>query len=566
MTRLRSMAMAGAALLALAAGLPRARAGEAVRFHWFEYRGHDAAFAQPLPPGHYRNPVLAGFYPDPSVTRAGDRFYLVNSSFAYFPGLPVSESRDLVHWKPVGNVIDRPAQMDFDGQRVSRGLFAASIAFHDGTFYVVGTEVDGGGNFLATAKDPAGPWSGPTWLHGVDGIDPSLFFDDDGTAYLLNNGPPQGPPLYEGHRAIWMQRFDLARRQPVGPRKVLLNGGVDLSKHPIWIEGPHLYKRDGWYYLSCAEGGTSLNHSQVVLRSRSPWGPYQPYAHDPILTQRDLPAGRAGPVINAGHADLVEGPDGRWWALFLASRAYGGVHFNTGRETWLLPVRWQDGWPVILDYGRAIPRIAPSPSFARNDASQAPMSGNFSWRDDFDQPALDRAWIYLRAPKQPWADLHARPGTLTIHPLPEGLDSLHNPSFLARRQQHLAFDASTALEVPARPGTAAGLAAFQNETHWYFLGVHRVGARVELFLRKDAGGKPTTVARAWIEPGRIKPGATLKLKIAGDGGTYSFAWDADGKGWRWLRRGDDATILSTDVAGGFVGTVLGPYARTEAVR
>jgi alpha-N-arabinofuranosidase len=456
--------------------------------------------------------------------------------------------------------------MDFDGQRISRGLFAASIAFHDGTFYVVGTEVDGGGNFLATAKDPAGPWSGPTWLHGVDGIDPSLFFDDDGTAYLLNNGPPQGPPLYEGHRAIWMQRFDLARRQPVGPRKVLLNGGVDLSKHPIWIEGPHLYKRDGWYYLSCAEGGTSLNHSQVVLRSRSPWGPYQPYAHDPILTQRDLPAGRAGPVINAGHADLVEGLDGRWWALFLASRAYGGVHFNTGRETWLLPVRWQDGWPVILDYGRAIPRIAPSPSFARNDASQAPMSGNFSWRDDFDQPALDRAWIYLRAPKQPWADLHARPGTLTIHPLPEGLDSLHNPSFLARRQQHLAFDASTALEVPARPGTAAGLAAFQNETHWYFLGVHRVGARVELFLRKDAGGKPTTVARAWIEPGRIKPGATLKLKIAGDGGTYSFAWDADGKGWRWLRRGDDATILSTDVAGGFVGTVLGPYARTEAVR
>jgi alpha-N-arabinofuranosidase len=567
MTRLRSMAMAGAALLALAAGSPRARAGEAVRYHWFEYRGHDAAFAQPLPPGHYRNPVLAGFYPDPGVTRAGDRFYLVNSSFAYFPGLPVSESRDLVHWKQVGNVIDRPAQMDFDGQRISRGLFAASIAFHDGSFYVVGTEVDGGGNFLATAKDPAGPWSDPTWLHGVDGgIDPSLFFDDDGKAYLLNNGPPDGPPLYEGHRAIWMQRFDLARRQPVGPRKVILNGGVDLSKHPVWIEGPHLYKRDGWYYLSCAEGGTSVNHSQVVLRSRSPWGPYQPYAHEPILTQRDLPAGRAEPVINAGHADLVEGPDGHWWALFLASRAYGGTHFNTGRETWLLPVRWQDGWPVILDHGRTIPRIAPSPSFARNDASQAPMSGNFSWRDDFDQPTLDRAWIYLRAPKQPWADLHAKPGTLTLHPLPEGLDTLRNPSFLARRQQHLAFDASTALEVPARPGTAAGLAAFQNETHWYFLGVHRVGARVELFLRKDAGGQPATVAHAWIEPGRIKPGATLKLKIAGDGGTYSFAYDADGKGWRWLRRGDDATILSTDIAGGFVGTVLGPYARTEAVR
>ncbi|WP_050984355.1 glycoside hydrolase family 43 protein [Rhodanobacter sp. 115] len=535
-----------------------AGAQQAVRFHWFEYSGHDAAFAQPLPPGHYRNPVLAGFHPDPSVVRVGDRFYLVNSSFAWFPGIPVFESRDLVHWRQIGNVIERPSQFDYDGLGVSRGMFAPSIAFHAGTFYVVDTAVDGSGTFLATATDPAGPWSDPKILPGIDGIDPSLFFDDDGKAYLLNNGPPQGKPLYKGHRAIWMQAFDVARRRPVGPRKVVLNGGVDLSRDPIWIEGPHLHKRGGWYYLSCAEGGTGPQHSQVVLRSRSPWGPYQPYAHNPILTQRDLPADRAHPIVDAGHADLVQGPDGSWWAVFLASRAYGRTHFNTGRETFLLPVHWKDGWPIILEHGQVVPQVVAAPGFMRGNAPQAPLSGNFSWRDDFDETTLGHAWMTLRAPRQAWVDLTSSPGNLSIHPLAEGLDSPHDPSFLARRQQHLVFDASTALDVPTRPGIAAGIVAFQNGAHWYFLGVHRVGDHVELFLKKRDGGAVTTVAHT-----RIEPDAPLQLRISGDGGAYAFAYDTDGKGWRWLRRDEDGTILSTDVAGGFVGTMLGPYARIE---
>lgn len=529
---------------------------EPVLFDWFEYRGRDAAFEQPLPPGAYRNPVLAGFHPDPSVVRAGDRFYLVNSSFVYFPGIPVFESTDLVHWKQIGNVIERPSQLDFDGLGVSRGVFAPTIEYHDGTFYVVNTAVDSGGNFLATAKNPAGPWSDPVWLPTIDGIDPSLFFDDDGEVYLLNNGPPEGEPRYDGHRAIWMQAFDLAGRRPVGPRKVLLDGGVDPSKKPIWIEGPHIYRRHGWYYLVCAEGGTGPDHSQVVLRSRSVWGPYAPYADNPILTQRDLAADRAQPITNAGHADLVEAADGSWWAVFLASRTYGQVHYNTGRETFVLPVTWRDGWPTILEHGRAIPQVAAGPKFIDRDASQAPMSGNFTWRDEFDAPALDRAWMYVRVPRRPWADLRAHRGRLAIHPLAEGLDSLRNPSFLARRQQHIAFEASTALAVPARPGVAAGIAAFQNERYWYFFGARRAGEAVELFLEKSGGRGPETVAMAVI-----KPDAMLKLKIAGNGGACSFAFDADGKGWKWLRQNDDGTILSTDVAGGFVGAVVGPYAR-----
>lgn len=359
---------------------------QAVAFDWFEYRGDDPVFATPLPAGHYRNPILAGFYPDPSITRVGERYYLVNSTFAYFPAIPVFESTDLVHWTQVGNVVERREQLDYDGLGVSRGMFAASIRHHAGRFYVVGTAVDSGGNFITSATSAAGPWSTLSWLPGVDGIDPSLFFDTDGSAYLLNNGPREGTPLYEGHRAIWMQRFDLATHQPVGLRKVLLNGGVDLASKPIWIEGPHLYQRDGWYYLSCAEGGTGPQHSQVVLRSRNVWGPYAPAPHNPILTQRDLRAGRAQPISNAGHVDLVDTPDGQWWAVFLASRPYADDRYNTGRETFLLPVQWRDGWPSILPPGAPIPYVAKAPHGTPARIDQTPLSGNFTWRDGFDAP------------------------------------------------------------------------------------------------------------------------------------------------------------------------------------
>jgi xylan 1,4-beta-xylosidase len=546
-------------------------------FNWFEYTGHDGVFDQPLPPGAYRNPVLAGFYPDPSITRVGNTFYLVNSTFAYFPGIPVFRSDDLVHWRQIGNVIDRPAEVSFDGLGVSRGMFAPSIRFHDGLFYVVCTSVDAGGNFLSVARDPAGPWSDPIWLPQLEGIDPSLFFDtdDDGRSgghrvYLLNNGPPAGRPKYEGHRAIWIQEFDLAARKLVGPRKVLINGGVDFSKHPVWIEGPHMYRHDGWYILMCAEGGTSTQHSEVVLRSRSPWGPFKPFAGNPILTQRDLPADRANPIANAGHADLVEAGDGSWWAVFLASRPYEIVHYNTGRETFMLPVTWRNGWPSILAAGKEIPYAPKGPGFSTAAidnpmpttgaiaGAEMPTTGNFTWRDEFDSAVLQQQWLYVRVPKQPWADLTRRPGWLVIHALRTPLEALQNMSFLARRQQHLAFDATTELEIPREKGISAGLAALQNESYWYFLAVRRHGPARELFLEKRGGKQTETIARM-----ELGDSARIKLKIAANGRAYSFYVDEDGSGWKPLRENNDGTILSTDVAGGFVGAFVGPYARAE---
>lgn len=551
------MSRIAALLLAIAIAAPDASAQAPVLFDWFEYRGRDAVFDAPLPQGSYRNPILAGFHPDPSITRAGDRFYLVTSSFAFFPGIPVFESADLVHWRQVGHVIDRPSQLDFDGLGMSRGVFAPTIEYHDGTFYVANTAVDSGGNFIATAKDPAGPWSDPVWLPGIGGIDPSLFFDDDGRVYLLNNDAPKGKARYDGHRAVWMQELDLATMTPVGRRDVLIDGGVDPATNPIWIEGPHIYKRDGWYYLNCAEGGTGPQHSQVILRSREVWGPYTPYADNPILTQRDLPADRAHPVTNAGHADLVEGTDGRWWATFLASRNYDRRHYNTGRETFLLPVQWQDGWPMILEPGLGIPYVAPGPTFMAQGGTQSPSTGNFTWRDEFDATTLLTPWMFVRVPKREWADLRSHPGQLAITPLAEGLDTLRNPAFLARRQQHTTFEASTALRLPLEAGTEAGIAAFQNELHWYFLGVRRSGdgAAQELFLERSSKFGRRIVATAALPDAEL-----LQLKITGDSGDYGFAFDA-GDGWRWLRQHQDGTVLSTDFAGGFIGVVLGPHAR-----
>jgi len=555
---------------------PAVTANPTVHFKWFLYHGRDAVFEQPASQGTYRNPVLAGFYPDPSITRVDDTFYLVNSTFSYFPGIPVFSSRDLVHWRQIGNVIDRLRELNFDSKDVSRGIFAPTIRYHNGLFYVITTAVDAGGNEVFVAKNPAGPWSDPVALPGLDGIDPALFFDADGRAYVVNNGLPEGGSKYDGHRAIWIQEFDIAARKLLGPRKMLINGGVDIATKPIWIEGPHMYRHDGWYILMCAEGGTSTQHSEVVFRARSPWGPFEPFKDNPILTQRDLPADRPDPVANAGHADLVEATDGTWWAVFLASRPYEGIHYNTGRETFMLPVTWRDGWPTILPKGQPIPYVVAAPKFAAAAAASdsnsdarpvLPTTGNFALYDEFNSPVLSPQWLYVRTPVTEWADLTQRPGWLSIHALHAGLDSLQNMSFLARRQQHLTFDASTVLEAPADNGkVSAGLAAFQNQDHWFFLGVRRVAvpdpalkSRWQLFLEKRSGKQTETVATTEVEGDAER----IKLKISARARDYSFFYDAGSTGWKPLKEHEDGSILSTDVAGGFVGAMVGPYARAD---
>ena len=531
-------------------------------FDWFEYRGDDGL---PKPAtGDYANPILQGFYPDPSITRVGDDYYLINSTFDWFPGIPVFHSRDLVHWTQIGNAIDRPDQLNFKSLGLSRGVFAPDISWHDGTFYILNTCVDCGGNFVITAKDPAGPWSNPVWLPEIEGgIDPSLFFDADGSAWVLNNGPPPGESLYDGHRAIWIQRFDAKSLKLVGPRAMLLNGGVKPEEKPIWIEGPHIFRKNGWYYLIAAEGGTAEGHSQVVLRSRAVTGPYDPFDGNPILTQRDLPRDRDKPITSAGHADFVETKNGEWWATFLATRPYGDDYYNTGRETFLMRVRWQGGWPRLTDGGEVIPWTASRPNLSPSPPPHLPINGAFTLRDEFSSSKLPLHWMMMRNPRERWWTIGN--GELELRARPVALGDNANPSFLARRQQHINSTATTVVRFKPANGAEAGLVALQSDEYWFFLALAEDGGKPVIRLRRRAGPEEPNTGTI-VKQEQLAPPVGLPLYLRADarGAQYDFSWSTDGKTWRMLLKDADGTLLSTKRAGGFVGAVYGVHAYQPA--
>lgn len=527
----------------------QAMAGTA-RFERFSYEGKSQEQVT-LGAGEYRNPILSGYYPDPSIVRVGDDYYLVNSSFTHFPGIPIFKSKDMVNWVQIGNAIDRPGQLDFTGLTVSRGVFAPDISWHDGLFYIVNTCVDCKGNFVITAKDPAGPWSDPIWLP-FDGIDPSLYWEGD-RAYIVNNRGPDEKPRYEGHRAIWVQEYDWRAGKMVGDSTQLINGGVDIAKKPVWIEGPHLFKKDGYYYLTAAEGGTSVNHSQVVFRSKSLRGPFLPYSGNPILTQRDLDPARPHPIGSAGHAKLIQTQDGDWWATFLAVRPYKDDFYNTGRETFLLPVEWRNGWPHILEAGKPIPFAHSRPALPAGRAPELPLTGDFSYIDEFNGDALSMQWVGIRTPKQPFYSVTR--GALELGSGAPLGDLGGTPAFIGRRQQHAIATISTILRyTPTVDGDRAGLAAVQNDNSLLFFGLTRIDGeeRIALYTR-DRSATDKLVASA-----PFSGSGPILLTISDHGGSMRFNYTAAGQK-QTLIDNLDPTLLSTERAGGFVGTVIGPY-------
>lgn len=534
-------------------------------FQWFEYSGNDEAFSEPPSQGGYLNPVLTGFYPDPSVTRADDGYYLVTSTFGYFPGIPVMHSTDLVNWTQIGNVIDRPGMLDFDGLGLSRGVFAPTIEYQEGVFYVANTCVDCGGNFIVTATDPAGPWSDPVWMPHVGGIDPSIFFDEDGKVYVLNNDEPVEGSTYDGHRAIWIREVDPETFEPLSDQTMLLDGGVRPEDKPIWIEGPHIYKVGDWYYLSAAEGGTAVNHSQVVLRSKSATGPYTPYEDNPILTQRHLPEDRANPITSVGHADLVQDDAGDWWATFLGVRPYEGDFYNTGRETFLMPVTWQDGWPVIgADHEEVPYRVESRPAADRALTPDFPLNGNFRVRETFETTTLLPHWMTVRVPERQWWSLDG--GALHIEARPVALGSGLQPSILARRQQHQVAEATTSLVFAADgPGAEAGLSAFQSDDFYYALGLTRTAqGEPAIRLSKRAGEtSPRNGEDLALVPVTVAPDEPVQLRIAARKDAYDFSYRlSSDESWAEIATDLDGKLLSTRVAGGFVGAVFGLYAES----
>ncbi|MFF5264291.1 glycoside hydrolase family 43 protein [Actinomadura viridis] len=486
--------------------------------------------AAPLP-RRFRNPVLPGCHPDPSVCRVGDDFYLVTSSFEWFPGLPLFHSRDLVHWRPVGHAMDRPSQLPLDGVRASGGLYAPTLRHHDGRFYLVCTLVDGtswSGHFVLTATDPAGPWSEPHPLDGA-GIDPSLFFDDDGRAWFTAT---RETGRYKGHTEIYLREFDPSALTLTGGEHVIWDGAV---KGAIWSEGSHLYKIDGRYHLLTAEGGTAHDHAVMIARADHVTGPYEGDPRNPVLTHRHLGLGH--PIVGTGHADLVRTPAGEWWMVLLAMRPHHDDRCVLGRETFLTPVRWEDGWPVA---GPVEPSH-PFPSLPEHRWPAEPAC------DHFDAPELGPSWNVLRTPRERWWSLTERPGHLRLRARPVSLAA--NPSLVGRRQSHPAFAAYTALDL-AGEQVSAGLALVQNDAFHVLL--LATGRELRLVVRER--GVASVLAEVPAECHRVR------LGVEAHGRWYQARYSLEPGRWEPLGAPVDGDLLSSQVAGGFTGVYVGVYA------
>ena len=501
-------------------------------------------------PGTFHNPILPGCYPDPSICRVGEDFYLVTSTFEYFPGLPIFHSRDLVHWHQVGHVLNRASQLPLAGIRSSGGLYAPTIRFSGGVFYVINTLVDGktqSGNFIVTATDPAGPWSDPVWLEAAPGFDPSLFFDQDGRVWYTGTRMAVHSQ-YEGHTEIWLQELDLAGMRLLGEPQALWDGAL---KRVVWAESPHIYKVDEYYYLLIAEAGTAYHHAVSVARSKTITGPYEPNRANPILTHRHL--GLDYPIVGAGHADLVDTPSGEWWMVLLAMRPYGGYFYNLGRETFLAPLRWEDGWPVACPGTGRVEFSYPVPALPEKTWPAVPAC------DDFDSPALALQWNSLRTPPEQFCSLTERPGFLRLHLRLESLAEPASPSFIGRRQQHIDFAAQTVLEFTPQNGhECAGLVLLQNDRFHFRLVVTRADGPV-VRLVKRADGIEETLAEQPIA------GTRFHLKVEAHGQAYSFYCAPEPGAWIPLAEVVDGRILSTPVAGGFLGTWIGMYASSNGL-
>lgn len=486
------------------------------------------------------NPILEGFYPDPSICRVGQEYYLVTSSFAYFPGVPIFHSRDLAHWQQIGHVLDRPSQLVLDGCGHSEGIFAPTIRYYQGMYYMITTNISAGGNFIVTAKAPEGPWSEPYYLE-AEGIDPSLFFDEDGTCYYTGTRPNPEGVRYNGDWEIWCQVLDLEQMKLVGESHSLWKGAL---RDAIWPEGPHLYKKDGVYYLMIAEGGTGPDHGITVARSQTVFGPYTGNSKNPLITHRHL--GKNFPVQNVGHGDLVEAPDGNWYMVLLATRPCQGFT-SMGRETFLAKVSWEDGWPVVNE---GVGRLEETVIYPGKAEAADPLPAVYSFCGN----ALPPEFVSLRAPAEQFCSMTK--SMLCLYLRPETMKEEAVPAYVGVRQHHLNYQAAAWMEFVPGEGEEAGLCIVQsNDYHLRFVKAKRKNMVVLQVILCENG--QDQVLAAWQAPDG--PG-TLRIIAREHRAKFWY----EGNGQRLLIAEDvDIHNLSTETAGGFVGCTIGMYASSN---
>ncbi|WP_339934141.1 glycoside hydrolase family 43 protein [Vreelandella glaciei] len=503
------------------------------------------------------NPILAGFNPDPSICRVGDDYYLATSTFEWYPGVQIHHSRDLANWELVTRPLNRASQLDMRGNPDSCGIWAPCLSYADGLFWLVYTDMKryegnfkDGHNYLVTAPRIEGPWSDPVYLNS-SGFDPSLFHDTDGRKWLINlqwdYRQHEGRDRFGG---IVLQQYDPEQRRLVGAMTTIFTG-TELKL----TEGPHIYRRDGWYHLLVAEGGTGYQHAVTMARSKTLTGPYEVHPHNPLLTSRHEPE---NPLQRAGHADLVDSPEGETYLVHLCSRPLPHTRLSPmGRETAIQRVEWgADGWLQLADGGSA-----PALNVSVSGVTQQPPVREE--HDDFKSATLPDAFQWLRTPyPERLFSLTERPGYLRLFGR-ESVGSWFEQALVARRQDSLHCSAETTLTFePEDIQQFAGLIAYYNRFKFHYLAVtlNDAGDKVLSIISclDDWPNGNVSIAEEGIH---LAPDAPVRLGLDINAQELSFRYAQGDQAWQSIGPTLDAGLLSDEGSGRahgyFTGNFLG---------
>lgn len=434
-----------------------------------------------------KNPIIPGYSPDPSICRVGEDFYLVNSTFEFFPGVPIYHSKNLVNWELIGHCLTRESQLPLRGCRNSGGIYAPTIRYHDGMFFMITTNVTDGGNFVVHTEDIMGEWSEPAYID-QKGIDPSLMWDDDGKCYFVGTG--------DGMVNHGIVAFE------VDP----MTGKILSEKHDVsegcggkCPEGPHIYKKDGWYYLMLAEGGTEYGHSETMQRSKNVFGPYEACPHNPILTHSGKRA-MASEIQATGHADIVEDGLGNWWLVCLGIRKFSHeMLHNLGRETFLAPVVWENGWPVVGDEGMIyLEQELDLP------ASATPVSHSLEIKFS---GSISKHLMFTRNPEM--QDYIMENGTLTLVGNGTTIDEPGaSPTILSIRQPEFETEFTATLDLTKSNGSKYGISAYYNNDYHYDLYISDENGKKYLCFYKHIHDFGAVISKQEIAGDKI----TLKIE------------------------------------------------------
>ena len=510
----------------------------------------------------FSNPIIRGGYPDPSICKVGDTFYLVNSSFEYFPGLPIHKSKDLINWELIGYGLDRESQVSSKVNLIdvqsNGGIHAPTIRYHDGVFYIITTnvyfDVDKQKadmiNFIITADNPSGPWSDPIHILGAPGIDPDLFFDDDGRVWYVGNQMPKNPN-FNGEGEIWLQELDLNEFKLIGERHLLWRGACGGD----WAEGPHMYKKDGRYYLLIAEGGTSFNHAVMVALSDNIEGPYISNPRNPIITSRHLSYDNW--VNSTGHGDIIELDDGKNYMVLLGIRNEIERGSNMGRETFLAPVNWEREpfewketkhlWPVVAAETGRVERI-----------NEVVFSGSVqnietSFEDKFESDNLDLKWNFRRYPIEKIFYLDKQQNRLNLICHHNQIKERVSAALLGFKQTESSFEYSTQMFFePLNNGSEAGISIFQKDDNYINFTLIRNDDKIVL---QSYAVKNTEIEEFLSEPIKQYNGQ-IEFRIVANEDSYKLYYKTSRKDFELF------TILKGNllISKGYTGAHLGLYA------